>query len=150
MKPVASLDWRIQALRAAGVRSARAISAALTAEGYTGCSPTTIKRRLREPRAQAPTKPVARPVARPAPTPSPSTPSTPSPPAGYVADDDAIAAHVTALAELVDRRVDAAVGAELADPEALADRWANSAADAGWPTCPTCGQHVRPQEDNHG
>ena len=84
---------------------------------------------------------------------APRPPSVPTPPpapenGGYVADDDAIAAHVTALAELVDRRVDAAVGAELADPEALADRWANSAADAGWPVCPQCGQHVRPEGES--
>jgi len=63
----------------------------------------------------------------------------------YWPDEEAIDAHVEALAEWIDVRVDAAVAAENDDPTALEPRLRELASAAGWPVCAECGQHVAPK-----
>lgn len=142
---------RVESLRAGGVRSARAISEALIREGHRSCSESQVKRYLRGLRGE-PALPVSRPWPAPTPASTPSLPSTPSQRGPetdtYVPDHQAIGEHAVAIGELIDRRVDAAIDAELEDPVALADRWRNRAEAAGWPNCAACGQPTRPEEND--
>ncbi len=129
-------------------RSARQISKILQDEGFkAGSSRASVDRMLRGERGPIRSPRAAQTAQRTQPAPVSQPPAAElAEPELYVPDDDAIDAHVDAIAEFIDRRVDAAVAAELADAATLKDRLQNRGGAAGWPVCLSCGLHVPPNE----
>lgn len=140
------LRHRIETLARTG-RSAGAIARILAAEGFQdGASRASVGRVLAELRGPVRSARVTQAAQRAQPTPVSQAPAAETAePEPYVPDDEATARHAEAIAEFIDRRVDEAVAAELADAESLKDRWQNRAGAAGWPVCSNCGLHMPPK-----
>ncbi len=133
---------RLNQLAATHLSGAR-ISAQLQAEGHK-VSRATVNRRLGElrgSRTRAAHSAHAQ-VSKREPLPKLAEP----PEDAYVSDDTAIAEHVAAIGELIDRTVDAAVAREVGDAESLRDRLDAVAERAGWLRCGTCRGFFRPSD----